>query len=878
MHQVRITLKPDKDDEPEEDAEPAIQATACGQATGEAVPAGVKLQPLAVPPGEGGDIGGGYEGPQICTSQWGYTYDCRKLTPVVSLSINNLALPQTFINQQTQASFTIWNGGGGRLTGTISAPAPFSIVSGGSFSLLPGQPQQVTVRFSSAIAGSFSQNLTITSNAGTRPMPVSGVAHKVTFSPTTLSFGEGMFVVTEQCGGETGECAPYTKKVGLPLQSKLVVKNEGSVAMTLNLSASAPFYLLSGGALTLAAGQSAEVAVRFDPTDSGIFTGAITATLQNGQGSLTSGPLTGTAHKIRVSPTALNFFALVEGPPITQKLTIANQGITTPSLTITTSEPFSVDASSFTLATGESRDMKVQFSPTTSGEFSSTISIKLGQVHTLGQMQAAFSVPVQGKSLTEAEFFQWLSERSQEGPIDATISVTSDLLAHLLHTRDLTPEAIQSLLHLAETGDWDSLLPGGAVPEQWWLRFIQLVYEFLTRGGGQAKQSVLNSLQTLARSLAEGSFNAAYAGLLGDQHFGGFVNSLAEIIRDLGATSLFGAATSQEAAGVAIRLFCQLYNNSNYGQVALGEIFLNFGQAAVFALGALAQIEAQEDRQNGTAHLYSGTGVTGRVFDAFYIILSTQVRPPNQPTWYRVDPNNTLWKNLTAILLNLGEDAAKRQQSVEHQKRFTATITALSIAASMAANNWEVYAIRAQVTFQGGAITLDVVGGIPLGNGGRLVVFGQFFHAVDYRWPDLAALVRAVDLLAQGEKAGLEFLRALFLGPINNYAFGLINDPRNIFGIFVAVPQDKQQEAEQIIENGFANSNYCGGRCFAVVIVVDANQIITNIVIKGNPDSVTLELIQRALEDMGIAINKKLGQVALRAFVRYLMMLLGFVH
>jgi len=862
-HQVRIKVKAGKDDEPEDDAEPAIQATACGQATGEAVPMGAKLEPLALDPGDGGDlIGSSYDGSEgrdygtnICISQWGYSYNCIATTPAVSLSPTDLTFPQTFINQQTQASFTIWNGGGGRLTGTISALAPFSIVSGGSFSLLPGQPQQVTVQFSSATAGSFSQNLTITSNAGTKLMPVSGVAHKVTFSPAAVSFGEGMFVVTEQCGGETGECVPYTRKVGLPVQSKLVVKNEGTVAVSLNLSTSAPFYLVSGGALTLAAGQSAEVAVRFDPADSGTFTGTITATLQNGQGSLTSGPLTGIAHKIAVSPAALNFFALVEGPAIQQRLTITNQGITTPVLTVITNEPFSVDASSFTLVAGESKDVIVQFSPTTGGEFSSTISIKLSQI------QAAFTVPVQGKSITEAEFFQWLSERSQEGPVDVTIPVTSDLLAHLLHFRDLTPEAIQSLLHLAETKDWDSLLPIGSLePDQWWLReFLKLIAQFLTKEL-PAKQSVLSSLKTLAKALAEGTFNATYDGLLADRYFNEFVSKLAEIIRNTGATSLFGAATSSEAAGVAIKVFCELYNNSRYGQVGLETIFLNFGHAGVFALAALAQIEAQEDLRNGTR-------VTGRVFDALFIILKTQPKPPGQPDWYQVNEENTLWKNLATILLNLGEDAAKRQQSVEHQKRFTATITALSIAASMAGNNWDIYAIRAQVTYSAGTITLDVVGSIPLGNGGRLVVFGQFFHAVDYRWSDLAALVNAVDSLARGEKLGLEFLRTLFPSPLNNYAFGAINDPRNIFGIFVAVPQDKQQEAEQIIDNGFTNSNYCGGRCFAVVIVVDENQIVTNIVIKGNPGSTTLELIQRALEDMGIKIGKKLGLVNLRADV-----------
>jgi hypothetical protein len=177
-HQVRIKVKANKDDEPEEDAEPAIQATACGQATGEAVPTGARMQPLRLDAGEGGDTTtGSYNvfegrdyGPQLCTSQWGYEYLCTSTTPMLSLSLSRLAptlaLPPTFINQQVQASFVIWNGGGGRLTGTVSAPAPFSIVSGASFSLLPGQPQEVVIRFTPATSGTFSQSATISSNGG----------------------------------------------------------------------------------------------------------------------------------------------------------------------------------------------------------------------------------------------------------------------------------------------------------------------------------------------------------------------------------------------------------------------------------------------------------------------------------------------------------------------------------------------------------------------------------------------------------------------------------------------------------------------------------------------------------------------------------------
>ena len=45
-------------------------------------------------------------------------------------------------------------------------PVPFSIVSGGSFSLAPGQPQEVVVRFTPSASGLFSQSAAITSNGG----------------------------------------------------------------------------------------------------------------------------------------------------------------------------------------------------------------------------------------------------------------------------------------------------------------------------------------------------------------------------------------------------------------------------------------------------------------------------------------------------------------------------------------------------------------------------------------------------------------------------------------------------------------------------------------------------------------------------------------
>ena len=831
---------------------------------------------MALDPGEGGDVTtGSYdisEGPDygtnICVSQWGYAYNCIATTPSVSLSTTSLALPQTFINQQVQASFTIWNGGGGRLTGTITAPAPFSIVSGGSFSLLPGQPQQVTVKFSSTTAGSFSQNLTITSNAGTKLMPVSGVAHKVTFSPATVNFGEGLFVVTQQCGGETGECMPYTKKVGLPLQGKLVVKNEGSVAVSLNLSTSAPFYLPNGGSLTVAAGQSVEVAVRFDPADSGAFTGVVQVGLQGGQGSLTSGPLTGTAHKIEASPAALNFFALVEGPAIQQALTIKNQGMTAPSLIVSAAEPFSVNPSSFTLAAGESKDVTVQFSPPTSGEFSSTISIKASQ------MQTAFTVPVKGRGITEAEFYQWLSEMSQAGPIDAVIP-TDDVSVVLQNFRDLTPTAIQALVDLAKTERWDSLEPIGidSQPDDWgkfwWDQFVGYligkVFDLLMPGGKpneQQKQSVISSLESLVNAYREGelSFSGLYTGLKDDTPFRSFLDTLKEIIDKSHASSFFDPSGNiDEAVYKAIKEFCKVFGS--YTRTDLENMYANFGPAGVFAVAAAAKL---------------GSGVHNKVIDGFLAIALTQsyLQPQSNP-WYQVDKDNTLWSNLVAALMTIGA-AAAHPEDLELQRRFNATIAALGVTATMAANGWAIFAFRAKAYYgylTTNPITVDVVGVAQI-NGTKVAVFGQFFHAVTgFDRTQLEELLRAVAMLSLGSQGGINFLNSLFPGLINNAAYRNVHGA-NLFGVVAAVKQQDETKAVDLVESVINDAK--SDKFFAILIVVNDNQIITNIVIRGNIDPA---IAKEILDSMGIYIGNKMPDPPrIRLIMMMLMMSLGMVQ
>jgi len=84
------------------------------------------------------------------------------------------------VNSSADKTFTVTNAGTGTLTGQATAPAPFSIVSGGAYSLAAGQTQVVTVRFSPTTVGTFFGNVTFTGGAGaSRTLNGTGAAANV---------------------------------------------------------------------------------------------------------------------------------------------------------------------------------------------------------------------------------------------------------------------------------------------------------------------------------------------------------------------------------------------------------------------------------------------------------------------------------------------------------------------------------------------------------------------------------------------------------------------------------------------------------------------------------------------------------------------------
>ena len=99
--------------------------------------------------------------------------------------------------------FTVQNTGSDTVTGTVTTSPPFSIVTGGSFTLLPAQTHAVIVRFSPAASGPVSGSIDFTSNVEpvSRVVSGTGVAATVTLKATDTTAAEagpnaGAFRVT----------------------------------------------------------------------------------------------------------------------------------------------------------------------------------------------------------------------------------------------------------------------------------------------------------------------------------------------------------------------------------------------------------------------------------------------------------------------------------------------------------------------------------------------------------------------------------------------------------------------------------------------------------------------------------------------------------
>jgi hypothetical protein len=96
-----------------------------------------------------------------------YDYSVQSTNPLIAITPATLNFGSVVTNTTRDLTITVQNVGGGSLSGSASVTAPFSIVSGGNYTLGSNQSQVVTVRYSPIALGSASQSVNFTGGGGT---------------------------------------------------------------------------------------------------------------------------------------------------------------------------------------------------------------------------------------------------------------------------------------------------------------------------------------------------------------------------------------------------------------------------------------------------------------------------------------------------------------------------------------------------------------------------------------------------------------------------------------------------------------------------------------------------------------------------------------
>jgi hypothetical protein len=217
--------------------------------------------------------------------------------PILEVTPNSLNFGDVTVGQcSANQSFTVRNSGGGTLNGTASTSAPFSIVSGGSFSLGAGERASVAVKFCPTANGQANGTVSFSSNGGnvTRNVSGNGVISPNMFTLTVIKSGNGSGTVTSDPAGiDCGRTcqASFNSGTSVTLTPRAALNStfagwsgdpdctDGSVTMNANKTCTATFNL--NILQELIVGQIKIRADRIVPTGNGIYEAEGNITLNN---------------------------------------------------------------------------------------------------------------------------------------------------------------------------------------------------------------------------------------------------------------------------------------------------------------------------------------------------------------------------------------------------------------------------------------------------------------------------------------------------------------------------------------------------------------------------------------------------------------------
>ncbi len=278
-----------------------------------------------------------------------------------SLSFNSQVIGTT----STARTITVQSTGTGPLqVSTIAVSGPFAETGDNCIAapIAAGLSCTISVSFSPTVAGNASGTVTITDNAGTQTVSLSGSGvAPITFSPSSLSFGS-------LAVGSTSAARTVT-----------VTNHLSTVVSVSSIAATGPFAIASNTCGTsIAANGNCTVGVTFTPAATGAASGTLTFTdtaNTSPQGVALSG--TGTA-AVTFSTNSISFNGTVVGQTSSSRsVTLTNEQTSALSFTsIVASAGFSIASSTCGpgIAAGANCTVGVTFSPTSVGSITGTLT------------------------------------------------------------------------------------------------------------------------------------------------------------------------------------------------------------------------------------------------------------------------------------------------------------------------------------------------------------------------------------------------------------------------------------------------------------------------------------------------------------------------
>ncbi len=294
----------------------------------------------------------GFEGcADVSCTGVGERFDC-------DVNPTNFGFGPLEVGSYADATFTISNNGCRTISGVVTESClDFSIVSGGSYSIDPGESHTVTVRFMPSSAGS--RTCTMDIGGGSCPHFVCSGTGQVTdciVSPASLDFG--------------------SVALGSSRDTTFTIINDGSSTLSGEIGETcADYSIISGGGwYSLSPGGSRVVTLRFSPT----ACGTRGCTIETGDGACSDVSCTGVGDLVAcdVSPASFNFGTVALGSSVDTTFTITNNGCSTLSGTISEAcADYSIisGGGSYSLSPGGSRVVTLRFSPTACGARGCTI-------------------------------------------------------------------------------------------------------------------------------------------------------------------------------------------------------------------------------------------------------------------------------------------------------------------------------------------------------------------------------------------------------------------------------------------------------------------------------------------------------------------------